>query len=90
MHGACVGCAPADVGDMTTLVTNDHPLVKHWREEAARWFKDHRDATAHEWVDRDLRIRAIRSTSARLGVHLRIWRGDAPWYIDPDWDIANP
>jgi hypothetical protein len=72
------------------VVTNDHPLVKHWREEASRWFKEHRDATANEWVDLDLRIRAVRSPSSPLGVCLRIWRGAAPWYIDPDWDIENP
>jgi hypothetical protein len=75
---------------MTTLVTNDHPLVKHWREEASRWFKEHRDATTHEWVNLDHGIRAIRSTSSPLGVCLRIWKGDEAWYIDPDWDIENP
>ena len=71
-----------------SILTDDHPLVRELRAEAARHFEAHPDAPAYVRIRDTEEARAVRSPRSPDGIRVLLWIPPRVWPDgrDADWD----
>jgi len=74
---------------MTTLLSNEHPLVRQARSDAARFYDANPEGFEFDHVYGDARVRTRDATSPE-GLRVFVYDAHGHPLGNPMWDSSNP